>query len=360
MHFDAPQMFLLLPLVPLLAWLLIRSQSRRAAAQRNFADPALFAAISATERPAYARLHIVLITLACLLVILALARPKGGFVEEALSGEGIDIVFALDISRSMAADDLGPPRLQVMKEVAKALVDQNPGDRVGAVAFAGEAFVLCPLTLDHVTAKTFIDALSFEPNIKQGTAIGDAITTAIQRFDSQNSRVLILFTDGESNQGVDPIQAARQAAERGIKIYTVGIGTQEGAQLMESRDPFFGVPRPRVHRGSPVVVGLDQTTLREISRITGGTYVEIASTAQIAEAFVKLDKSARQVFEAGARQVRQELGPWLLAAAALVLWIDFLIELYRVSPLGFQWLRGTSRSRGEGRARLFHRPEAAG
>jgi len=344
MDFGAPWFLLLLPAVAFLGWLLVWMREQRRIAQVRFADPALLRAVASTERPGYAIAHIVLVCLAATLLVIGLARPRGGSVEEELTGEGIDIVFAMDISRSMGVDDLPPSRLEVMKAVAKAITDKNPTDRIGVVAFAGEAFVLCPLTLDHSTVKTFIDAQGFEPDIRQGTAIGDAITTSLDRFDSTNARVLILFTDGESNKGVDPIQAARAAAERGIRIYTVGIGSEQGAQLYEEGMGFHNVPRPQMHQGSPVVVGIDETTLREVAKITGGSFISIKDPSEVTTAFLQLDKSAKQAFSMGARSVKAELGPWFLAAAALLLWIDFLVELYRVSPLGFDWVRGRSRA----------------
>ncbi|HYE76910.1 MAG TPA: VWA domain-containing protein [bacterium] len=339
MRFGDPAYFGLLVLVPAVVVLLLLTQRRRKEAQARFADPALLQAIAPQERPAMAVAHVVLLGLALLLVVVGLARPKGGVIEEATSGEGIDIVFALDISKSMQVDDVYPSRFRVMKGMARALIDQNPNDRVGIVAFAGEAFVQCPLTLDHITAKSFVDALTFEPNIRQGTAIGDAILTALDRFDSDNSRVLILFTDGESNKGADPIAAARKAADRGIKIYTVGIGSETGTTLLEQQDSIFGTTQPRTRGGQPVIVKLDTKTLEQIAKITGGASITITDEGDISRAFLQLDKSSKQEFASGTRQVRAELAPFFFLAAAVLLGLDFLVELYRVSPLGYGWLR---------------------
>lgn len=337
--FAEPAYLGLLLLVPAVVVLMLLVRKRRAAAQARFADAALLHAIAPQERPGMAMIHIVLVAVAMLLLVLGLARPHGGVILESASGEGIDIVFALDISKSMQVDDVYPSRFDIMKGMARALIDQNPSDRVGVVAFAGEAFVQCPLTLDHITAKSFIDALTYEPNIRQGTNIGDAILTALDRFDSDNSRVLILFTDGESNKGPDPIGVARKAAERGVKVYTVGIGSEEGTVLHEATDSLFGTPRPRMRNGEPVVVKLDAKQLQQVAKITGGTYIGIAKEGDISRAFLQLDKSAKQEFSTGTRQVRQELGPFFLLGAAMILWADFLVELYRVSPLGYAWLR---------------------
>ncbi|MEO7993093.1 MAG: VWA domain-containing protein [bacterium] len=347
MIFGEPLFFILVAVVALVVTLLQFEQRRRREAIGRFVQPGLWETIGGVQREHFGQIRLVLVGLACLLIVIALARPKGGIVLEETTGEGIDIVFAMDISRSMSADDIAPSRFQVMKSIARTLVDQNPEDRIGVVAFAGEAFVQCPLTLDHPTVKSFIDALTFEPNIKQGTAVGEAIMSALDRFDSDNARVLILFTDGESNKGADPLAAARKAAERGIKVYTVGIGSEEGVTLMDSRDPFFGTPQPRLQHGEPVVVKLDTKTLQEVAHVTDGTYIGIQRDTDINTALLHLDKSAKAVFAAGSRQVRRELGPWFLAAAALLLAIDFLIELYRVSPLGHKWMGSGKKLKGK-------------
>jgi Ca-activated chloride channel family protein len=211
------------------------------------------------------------------LMVLALARPQIGTRLEEVKREGLDIVVAVDVSRSMLAEDVRPNRLEKAKHELRNLIRQLKGDRVGIVAFAGQAFLQCPLTLDYGAAEMFVDILDPSLIRDQGTAIGDAIRTALKAFDQRERKhkVLILITDGEDHEG-GPEEAAKEAARQGVVIYTIGIGDPQGVPVpiideLGRRVGFKKFLRPD---GSEEVVmsKLDEVTLQKIALETGGKY----------------------------------------------------------------------------------------
>jgi Ca-activated chloride channel family protein len=212
-----------------------------------------------------------MIAAALALIALALAKPqlpgKSVFVRKT----GIDLVIAVDVSRSMLAEDVRPSRLEKAKLELQELVDKAKGDRIGVLAFAGEAFVQVPLTLDRNAVKIFLKTLSTDDIPVQGTAIGEAIRGSMSMFhdDIGESKVIVILTDGE-DQGSDPIGAAKEAAKKGIRIYAIGIGTQKG-EMIPVREG-NGVSFKRDLKGRTVVSKLDEKTLEEITALTKGVY----------------------------------------------------------------------------------------
>jgi len=210
-------------------------------------------------------------TLSLVLIALALAEPqlpgKSVFVRKT----GIDIVLAVDVSRSMLAEDIRPNRLEKAKLEMQDLVEKAKGDRIGVLAFAGEAFVQVPLTLDRNAAKIFLKTLSTEAIPEQGTMIGEAIRGAMSMFhdDTGAGKAVILLTDGE-DQGSDPLEAAKEAAKKGIRVYAIGFGTQQGEMIPVRQGS--GVSFKRDLKGKTVISKLDEKTLQEIANITKGAY----------------------------------------------------------------------------------------
>ncbi len=206
-------------------------------------------------------------------LIFALARPRTSLDEEIVHTEGIDLVIALDISTSMLAEDLQPRnRLEAAKQVASEFIEGRSSDRIGLVMFAGESFTWCPLTLDYEVLTTLMDQI--EPGIvKDGTAIGKAIATGTNRLrhGTGASKVLILLTDGVNNvDQPDPLTAALAAAEIGVKVYTIGVGTMGMA-----RAP---VQTPYGTQYQQVQVEIDEELLQQIAQRTGGMYFRATST----------------------------------------------------------------------------------
>lgn len=205
-------------------------------------------------------------------LILALMRPQIGTKLETVKREGQDIVIALDVSKSMLAEDMKPNRLQKAKHEIAGLIDRFKGDRVGLVAFSGEAFVQCPLTLDYGSAKIFLDIMDAETIPIPGTKIGEAIKASINAFNrkERTNKILILITDGEDHES-DPLDWAKEAKKEGIIIYTVGIGSIEGVPIPENPSE-TGKGFKKSEDGNIVISKLDEITLEKVALETNGKY----------------------------------------------------------------------------------------
>jgi Ca-activated chloride channel family protein len=292
-HFATPWCFLLLALIPLLVWRHIR---RTRAGEGSL----LFASTVALEgvRPSWTvRFRHVLFgmnMLALALCVTALARPQKGTEEEEVLTEGVDIILALDASGSMAAEDFEPHnRLFVAKLVVRQFIEGLKHDRVGLVVFAGNAFTRCPLTMDYGVLLDVVDAIDIG-SMEDGTAIGNALATCLNRLrDSKaKSKIIILVTDGVNNRGeIQPLDAAGIARTLGVKIYTVGIGSQ-GTARVPVIDPTYG----KVYMNMQVEI--DETSLTRIAEMTGGIYYRATDTPSLERIFQKignLEKTKIQV-----------------------------------------------------------------
>ena len=313
---------LLLILLPLVAIGAIARERARAKARDRFAPAELLSRYSTIEPGARTRVRTILVIAALALLVLAFARPQGGerVLEEEV--EGIEIILAIDISRSMLARDLYPDRLSAIKEVVYSLVNASYGDRIGVIGFAGDATVVCPLTNDHGSVITFVDRLSTDEPIRPGTAIGDAIHLAVKRFrDPEAGRVVILLTDGENNKGIDPLVATDEAVQAGVRVYTVGVGTPQGAPLPDWRGPSFpGFSKYRTdEEGEQIMVGLDENTLRRIADKTGGRYFAAANESQVRTLYSRISHEGAVEFQSRRMVRRDELAPFFLLLSVLFL-----------------------------------------
>ena len=222
----------------------------------------------------------VLFILSYISFVIALADPQIGTKLEELKREGVDIIVALDVSNSMLAEDIKPSRLEKAKHELDDFIDLLQGDRIGLIAFAGMAHLVCPLTLDYGAAKLFLQMMDTELIPVQGTALEDAIRLAIKSFNQKERKhkVLILITDGEDHEG-DPVKAAREASDEGIVIYTIGIGSPQGVPIpiYDQYGRSLGFKKDR--NGNVVTTRLDVKTLQKIAFISNGKYY-IASSGQ--------------------------------------------------------------------------------
>jgi Ca-activated chloride channel family protein len=276
MIWRASQLLWLLLLVPLAAAFFIWALRRRREALQQFAEARLLPALTPDLDERRQRWRAGLLVAALALVVLALAGPKWGFHWEEVHREGVDIVVALDTSRSMLAEDVKPSRLARAKLAVEDLVKKLKGDRIGLVAFAGSAFVQCPLTLDYDAFAESLQAVKIGIIPKGGTALTEAIHAGLEAFEGRQGKheALILITDGEDHEGhLD--DAAKEAADRGVKIYTVGIGTTEGDLIPITVDGQQDFLKDR--RGQVVKSRLGQETLQKIATTTGGAYVHASS-----------------------------------------------------------------------------------
>ena len=259
-------LLLLIPLFlvgyALLRWL----RNRRVKA---FGDPALVNALMPSRSRSKGWVRMVLFCLGFLFFVLGLARPQTGAKLSERKTKGAEIIVALDVSNSMLAQDYSPNRLERAKLAISRLTDLLQEDRIGLVIFAGTSFVQLPVTTDYVSAKMFLNSIDTGSIPIQGTAIGDAIRLSIKSFSAQSekSRVIIVISDGENHED-DPVAAAKDAAEFGIKVYTIGVGSAEGQPI-----PVEGGSLLRDSKGEIVVTKLDEKTLRDIARAGNGAYI---------------------------------------------------------------------------------------
>ncbi|KAA3657532.1 MAG: VWA domain-containing protein [Calditrichaeota bacterium] len=240
-----------------------------------------------------------LLLLGLFFLILALARPQIGTKLEEVQREGVDILVAVDVSLSMHAKDIAPSRLEKAKHEVGTLLKQLAGDRIGIIAFAGDAFLHCPLTLDYGAAKLFLDALEPGTIADPGTAINRAITVALNSFDQKERKykVLILITDGE-NHGGDLKPLIEQAEREGVVIHTVGIGSPEGVPIPVVNERGIQVGFKKDRNGSVVTTKLDELTLEKVALQTGGKYFRASGSED------ELD----QIYSTITRMEKKELG----------------------------------------------------
>lgn len=266
---------------------------------------------------------------ALLLLVFALARPQSGTHSREILSEGVDIVLALDISTSMKGEDFRPRnRLEEAKAQAAEFILRREADRIGLVAFAGQAFTQCPLTLDHDLLAEFLSQVKMGV-VEDGTAIGSAIATAANRLreSKAESKVMVLLTDGDNNAGnVDPLTAAKAATAMGIKIHTIGVG-KEGKVPYPVDDVLFG------KRYQYVPTNLDEETLREIARISGGRYYRAQNTEALARIYGEIDKLERTEISSVERVDYREASTRFLLPVVLLLLAEFLLSRFVLRSL---------------------------
>ena len=266
--------------------------------------------------------------LAILLAVVALARPRAGARAENVTSEGINIVIAIDLSSSMLSQDFQPDnRLEVAKRTVKEFIAERTSDRIGIVAFAAEALTQVPLTTDYPVVNAAVDNLQ-AGQLEDGTAIGTAIATAANRLRDApgRSRVMILLTDGVNNRGaIDPRTAARAAAAFGIKIYTIGVGTEGMAPVPVGRG-LFGLR----YENRPVEI--DESLLTDVANITGGRYFRARDAAALRRIYQQIDELERVPVQTRTYVRYTELYRWPLGLALLGLTLELGLVAWK-APL---------------------------
>ena len=260
--------------------------------------------------------------LAASLFCLAMTRPQSRNSWQDVEREGIDIMIALDVSTSMLARDLQPDRLEASKRMGIEFIEGRPDDRIGLVLYEGEAFTQCPLTTDHRVLKDlFLKARS--GLIEGGTAVGMGLATAINRLreSTAKSKVVILLTDGVNNAGtIQPLDAAQIAAQLGIRVYTIGVGTKGKALSPISRYP------NGQFRFDYVEVDLDEPMMREVAQITGGEYFRATNERKLGEIYQQIDTMEKTIEKVTEHSMRtEEFTPFVLAGGGLLLF-GFLLD----------------------------------
>ena len=266
-------------------------------------------------------------TLALVMVIVAIARPRHSENMEKIDTEGIDIILAMDVSTSMLARDLTPDRISASKDIAIEFISQRPSDRMGIVVFAGESFTQCPLTTDRATLINLMKEVQTDI-IEDGTAIGNGLATAVARMKDSDakSRVIILLTDGVNNRGeISPQMAAEIAKTYGVRVYTIGVG-KEGMAPYPVMTP-WGVEIQQVK------VEIDEKLLSEIAESTGGRYFRATDNTKLSEIYSEINKMEKARTTVDSFPVYKELFGRYALVALLALLLELLLNWFVIRRL---------------------------
>jgi Ca-activated chloride channel family protein len=328
MTFGAPEWFWGLLLLPLLVILFARAETRAAARLREFVSERLLPALARTVDRRRRKLRFALTLLGVALAITALAKPRRGYIYEDVKRKGLDLIFAVDTSRSMLSNDVPPSRLQRVKLAAQDLLNELQGDRVGLIAFAGRAFLQAPLTIDYNAAVEAINDLDTTTIPEGGTNISAAIDLAVQTYGKSaiGNRALIIFTDGEELSG-DAMKTAKAAADAGVRIFSVGVGTPEGSLIPLSGEG-GGTAFVKDSNGQVVKSKLDEKRLKEIAEETGGFYIHLEDGPRTMKRLYEEGLAKMQAGEIDDRMSRRpiERYQWPLGAALVVFGAAFLLR----------------------------------
>jgi Ca-activated chloride channel family protein len=278
MKYENINYFYLLPMVFIMALAYIVFYKNRQNAIKKFVQAELMDSIVSSVSKRKQKIKACFVITALLFIIFSLVQPKWGYHWEDVERRGIDIVVAVDTSRSMLADDIKPDRLQAAKREINDLINVIDGDRVGLVAFAGTAFLQCPLTLDYGAFNLFLDDINTNLIPVGGTSFGEAIKKSMSAFSAKlkKHKAIVLITDGEDHQG-NAMEMARAAKEQGIVIYTVGVGKKEGAYI-KLKDGKGNETLLKDKEGRVVKSHLDEVLLNKIALETGGAYTPAYGT----------------------------------------------------------------------------------
>src|SRR5271154_69097 len=334
MAFAHPYFLLLLFLLPFLAWL---------KGKRGSPPAFLYSSVKLVEgltRARHSRAGNFLAALRWLtlaIFICALAQPRLSKSTTTVKASGVDIVVAFDLSGSMRSEDFvvngkRVDRFDMARSILKDFIDKRPSDRLGLVVFAAQAFIATPLTLDHDFLQENLDRLEIGSINPNATAIGDALTTALNQMRDvkAKSKTVILMTDGENNSGkIDPLTAAQAAQALGVKVYTIGVSKNGTAPMPVGKNPYTG---ETVYQDMPVDV--DETTLQKIAQTTGGKYYRADTTEHFQQIYADIDKLEKTEATISKYTEYKELFPWFVLSGSVLLLIEILLAqtIFRKLP----------------------------
>jgi len=326
--FGNPDLLALLLLVPLIGVLLAISSVRTRKLLNAFAGKQMWAKIRPFHSSARTGAKSALMLFGLALSLFALSRPQFGMVFEKLNRKGLDLVVLVDTSKSMLAEDFKPNRLAKAKHSISKLIDRLHGDRIAIVPFAGEPFVLCPLTLDYSAVKLFLDVVDERTIPRPGTGIGKAIEKGSSVFDTtgRKYKAMILLTDGEDLEG-DPVEAAKKAAEQGVRIYTVGIGGEAAVPIPEKDSEGKAAGFKKDRSGKMVLTKMDETVLEKIALLTDGKFYRASyKEMELDEILAEINKLERRKLESRMVTRYKERYQWFLGLAFAALFAESFIS----------------------------------
>lgn len=311
-------LFLLLLLIPYIVWYILKHKKNNATLQMS--DTNIYSDIKKSYKIYLLHVPFILRIIVLSLVILILARPQTTNNWQNSEVEGIDIMLAIDVSTSMLAEDLKPNRLEAAKDVAAEFISGRPNDNIGITLFAGESFTQCPLTVDHTVLLNLFQSIN-SGIVEDGTAVGMGIANAVSRLkDSKaKSKVIILLTDGTNNKGdISPLTAADIAKSFGIRVYTIGVGTNGMAPYP------LRVAGTIQYINTPVEI--DEKTLTQIAITTNGNYFRATNNSKLKEVYKEIDKLEKTKLNVKQYSKRHEEYQWFAFIALLFLLLEFYLR----------------------------------
>ncbi len=296
--------------------------------QKKFADSKLLERLSPSRSMLKSILKVLFWCAIILFLTIALVNPKLGTKLETVKRSGVDIVFAIDVSKSMLAEDIAPNRIEKSKQLVAQIINNLASDRIGIIAYAGKAFPQLPITTDYAAAKMFLQSMNTDMLSSQGTAIDEAIQLARNYYDDeeQTNRVLVIISDGEDHNNI-ATDVAEAAADEGIKIFTIGVGTTNGGPIPIKRNNIV-LNYKKDQNGETVITKLNEETLIEMAEEANGQYINGNTTNEVVETVGDiLNKMDKKEFEAKQFADFKDQFQWFLGVAILLLFLDiFLLD----------------------------------
>lgn len=329
-RFENPDYLYLLAVIPLFFLLFWWVSWHNKKLLKQFAQPALLKTLMPLNSPGRKRLKFFFFSLALASLIIALANPQTGARLEEVKREGIDLFIAVDISNSMLAEDIAPNRLENAKQAINRLINKLQGDRIGIILFAGKAFIQLPLTTDYAAAKMFVSTIETDLIDAQGTAIGEAISTATAAFDeNDHNKAIIIISDGEDHEE-NPMDAARQAVDLGINIYTIGMGLAEGAPIPVYNQYGKRTGFRKNKENSTIITRLNEPMLQQIATTGNGSYVRANNSRSGLDAiFNEINQLEKSEIEAKVFTDYEDQFQWFIGLALILLILEAGISTAR-------------------------------
>lgn len=321
-RFAHPEYLYLLFAIPAMLGFLFYLRRQNNKAKQQFSSSELFLRLAEDHSIRKGTVKATLSILSYALLVVAIANPQVGTRMEEVKQEGVDMFIALDVSKSMHAEDIKPNRLEKAKYEIRNLIERLAGDKIGLIVFSGDAYTQFPLTIDYGAAGLLLDVVDVESVPNPGTAIGSAIGQSLKsfNFEDASSKVLVIMTDGENNSG-DAIEQAKAAAEKGVRIYTVGLGSPSGAPIPVYNSAGAQVDFKRDRSGNIVLTKLDEVSLQEIASIGRGNYFRATNSQDELDAIFK-EINALEKREFGVKQFTEfddKFQYFLIMALALLM-----------------------------------------
>ncbi|MAU17758.1 MAG: BatB protein [Muricauda sp.] len=326
-QFDEKIYFYLLAIIPVMALTFFFLQIWKKKTQKRFADTKLLKRLAPDRSSFKSTVKLIFLLTGLAFLILGLVNPKIGTKLETVKREGVDIVFAIDVSKSMLAEDIAPNRLEKAKRIVSEIINQLASDRIGIIAYAGQAYPQLPITTDYGAAKMFLQSMNTDMLSSQGTAINAAIDLASTYYDDsqQTNRVLFIVSDGEDHSEKSTINAVEKATENGIRIFTIGVGKEKGAPIPIKRNGIVESLK-KDSQGEVVITKLNESVLSEIAERGNGDYIDGSNTDNAVE-YIKeeLNRMDKTEFEAKQFAEYKDQFQWFLAAGFLFLFLDIFV-----------------------------------